>query len=300
MAKILITGGTGMVGKRLTKCLKNDSNEVVWLSRRQNNANNVECFLWDVDNGTIDEKAFDGVDCIVHLAGANVGGRRWTKQYKQQLWDSRVKSTALLFEAVKKVNAPIKTFVGASAIGFYGDSGTDTCTEKSPKGTGFLADLCQAWEGASLTFEEMGCRRAVLRLGLVLNKGEGAMKKMELPAKMGLGSYFGNGQQYYSWIHIDDLCQMFMHAIKNDAISGVYNVVAPETVTNKAFARQLNKALGRPFIPAPLPTFAARLLMGEMADIVLNSNKVSAEKVLKTGFEFEYAELEGALGDLYK
>ncbi len=297
---ILITGGSGLVGTHLTAMLMESGHKVSHLSRRKSEKNGVRAYKWDLVKGTIEDGAFNGVHAIVHLAGAGVADKRWTSARKQEILDSRYLSGRLLEKELKERKHEIKVLISASGMGYYGDCGDKSLIESDPPGDDFLAKVCIEWEAATDGLEAINIRRVLLRIGLVLDKKGGALAKMALPAKMGIGSYFGNGKQIYSWLHINDLSKMILHAIENENVQGPYNAIAPQTLSNYDFSKKLNKVLGRPFIPFPAPSFALKLALGEMANALLFSINVSSAKIEKTGFEFEFPELESALKAIYK
>ena len=298
MKKILITGGTGLVGSRLTALLLGKGYEVRHLSRRENPTADVPTYRWDVGAKYIDPKALEGVDAIIHLAGAGIADARWTKKRKATIMSSRVDSTALLYKYLSEKSNQVKTFVAASAIGFYGDSGDEMVDENSAASDCFLGRVSQAWEAQSLKMVDLDKRTTVLRIGIVLAEEGGALPKMAMPIRFGVNSYFGDGQQLYSWIHIDDLCQMFVFALENEAIDGIYNAVT-DVATNKDLVQKLAKAMDKKALLVPTPAAVLRLGMGEMSAIVLNSNRTSSAKIRTAGFAFRYEGLEEALGEIF-
>ncbi|MEM7102292.1 MAG: TIGR01777 family oxidoreductase [Bacteroidota bacterium] len=298
--KILITGGTGLVGTLLSEILTNLGCEVGHLSRSSRSGAKYKTWQWNVKEGKIDQEAITFADTIVHLAGAGVADKRWTEQRKAEIYDSRIESTKLLYNAIKERESQLPTFIAASAVGYYGSQGDKWLTEEMPPGDDFLAKVCDEWEKASEPINELGTRVARLRIGIVLSTKGGALEKMLLPAKFGAGAYFGNGKQYYPWIHIEDLCMMIIEAIENDGLEGNYNAVATQPVTNKALAKAVKKAIGRPGLVLPAPETALRLAMGEMAYVVLMSTRASSEKIEKTGFKFLFDDPETAIRDLIK
>lgn len=296
---VLIAGGTGLVGTRLTELLLEKGYEVRHLSRRVNGNEAVPTYAWDVKNMEIDAEALEGVDHVVHLAGAGVADERWTDSRKQLILDSRVDSTALLIQGIKAHNPDVKSFVAASAIGIYGaDTGDETITEASKPGKDFLARVTIKWEAASDPVKEMGIRLVKLRIGIVLSTEGGALPKLIQPIKLGMATALGDGKQYMSWIHIDDLCRMFMYAIEHEALQGAYNAVGPKPVNNETMTRSIARLLDRPMFLPNAPAFALRMTMGEMASIVLGGNKVSSRKIEEAGFSFEYTDHKRALSNL--
>jgi len=298
--RILITGGSGLIGSVLTGLLLERGYEVAHLSRKaRQREDGVVVYQWDLKEGFVDEKAIAWADAIVHLAGAGVADKRWTDARKKEIVDSRVDSAKLLEKALRDSDHKVKTFVSASGIGYYGDKGDDLMVETDEAADDFLAETCVVWEGASEGIERLGLRRVILRTGIVLSLDGGALPKMALPVKMAVGSYFGDGQQYYAWIHILDLCRLYLYALEREDMHGVYNAVAPENMRNRDFVEVLAKVLGRPFIPVPAPEFVLKMALGQMANALLFSVRASAEKVVTEGFVFDFPSLEMALSDLY-
>ena len=297
--KILITGGSGLVGTRLTEMLLEKGHEVSHLSRTPRSKPNVVAYKWDVNKQEIAQKAIATADAIVHLAGAGVADKRWTPARKKEILNSRVDSGRLLVQSLRQVNHSVKSFVSASGMGYYGDCGDRLLKETDPLGRDFLAQVCDKWEQSTEDLTGLGIRRVVLRIGIVLDKKGGALPKMVQPIKMGLGSYFGNGKQIYSWIHIDDLCRMIIFSLKNDRVDGIYNSAAPEQVSNIDFTKELAAAFNRPFIPVPVPQFGLKMLLGQMADTLLMSAAISPDKIIGEGFSFKYADLGSALEEIY-
>lgn len=296
--KILITGATGLVGTELKKHLLNKGYEVNTLSRKKDNdANN---FVWDVYKGTIDADCLNGVKAIIHLAGEPVADKKWTDERKKQIIDSRVKSTELLFKTIKsKPDHQLKSFISASAVGFYGDCGDEILTEESSNGYGFLAECCKLWEDAVDHGKKLSLRIVKLRTGIVLSNHGGALPQLDKPVKLFAGAALGTGKQWTPWLHIDDMVEMYIEAIENLKMEGCYNACAPFPVTNKALTKAIAKQLHRPVWPIKVPKKALELLLGERVEAVLMSNNTSAQKILDAGFKFKFTHLEDALKDLY-
>jgi uncharacterized protein (TIGR01777 family) len=257
-------------------------------------------YAWNLNNQTIDEDVFQNVDYVINLAGANIGGKRWTKRQKQLIIESRTQSTQLLRDSIEKLPKKPKAFISASAVGIYGDRGNEMLSEESSSGTGFVPEVVKEWEKAIDKVTQTGIRTVALRIGIVLSTKGGALEKMLLPFKLMNGSWFGNGAQYYSWIHIDDVTQLFIKAIEDEKMHGVYNAVSPNPETCKNLVIQIKKALNSPAILMPVPSFALKIGMGEMAVIVMDSTRVSSQKIEDTGFKFQFPELLPALKDLIK
>ena len=298
---ILIGGGTGLVGNRLSEMLVERGYEVLHLSRKKDLNRKFPAYGWDLKKGIIDEEAIQKADAVFNFAGAGVADARWTASRKKLIIDSRVDSTLLLKNAFENAGKKPYAFISAAAIGYYGDRGEELLTEESaPGSSGFLAESCIEWEKALDEVKNTGWRTARVRIGIVLSTKGGALEKIILPVKFRVGGYFGDGQQWYSWIHIDDLCRIFIHILENENLSGTFNGVAPNPERNKPFTRKIGEAIGKPPIMAPGPEFVMRLAMGEMADTIFSSSKVSSKKIEKTGFEFQFPELIGAVKDLVK
>ncbi|QSE98320.1 TIGR01777 family oxidoreductase [Fulvivirga lutea] len=296
---ILITGGTGLVGSRLTELLKEKNFKVRYLSRTAGSKNGVQAYVWDVEKQTIDKSALEGVDAIIHLAGAGVADKKWTAARKKEILESRTRSTQLLHDTLKSINHEVKSFVSASAIGYYGwDTGGVWVKEGSRFGDDFLATVTKAWEEKVDQITELGIRTAKLRIGIVFSEKGGALYEMAKPIKFGVGAPLGSGNQYMSWIHIDDLCNMFIHAVENDDVNDVYNAVGPNPETNKVITKETAKVLNRPCFLPNVPAFVLKLMLGKRAAMILGGSRVSCEKIQATGFKFSYPTLPEALKDL--
>lgn len=296
---ILITGGTGLIGKRLTEILLEKGHAVSILSRSQRKSNKVSYYTWDIANQEIEKEAIEKADYIIHLAGANVGQGRWTDARKKEIIDSRVLAGNLLFEAVKEHNPNLKGFISSSAVGYYGMVTKDTIFEETDKpGEDFLAKVCEEWENSALQFNQLNIRTVIMRTGVVLDKNEGALAKLLTPIKLGIGSGLGTGKQAMPWIHLDDICNLYVHAIENGEMKGAYNGVAPEKLTNQVFSKTVAKVLKKPFFFPNVPAFALKLLMGEQAIIALEGSPISSKKTEESGFKFKYRNLKDALENL--
>lgn len=289
MKNILITGGSGFVGMQLTKLLKVNDYEVSWLTRKKNPDFNTPQFLWNWKNKEIEIEAIEKADAIIHLAGANVNGHRWNKKWKKEIYDSRVKSTDFLFGIIPKHSKKIKTFVSASATGYYGCVTSEKiCVESDLPGNDFLATTCNDWETEANKFTELGIRTSIIRTGVVLSENSEAFKKICFPIRHGFGAAIGSGKQYFPWIHLDDLCGIYLKVISDDSMQGIFNSVAPEFITNanltKLFAKDFNKSIWLPNIPS----IVIKILFGELSESLLNGSRISPDKLIKHGFDFKY------------
>lgn len=294
--KVLITGGTGLVGSHLIPLLQQNGYEVAVLSRSKDLLKPYEIFEWDHKNDYLEDGAFDGVDAIIHLAGAGVAEKRWTADRKDDIYNSRAKTSFLLFNKLKETPHQVKTFVSASAIGYYGmDTGNINLQETAPVGHDFLAHVTDAWETSTNKMTELNIRLVQLRIGVVLSKDGGALVELLKPP---VAAPLGKGRQYMSWIHIEDLCQMFLYALENESMLGAFNAVSPGPVTNKELTKEAAKAFGKTFIPIPVPGLLLKIFLGEMAKVVLGGNRVSSEKIMAAGFEYKYPKLIPALENL--
>jgi uncharacterized protein (TIGR01777 family) len=251
--------------------------------------------------GKMDSRAIDSVEAIIHLAGAGVGDKTWTAPRKEEILGSRVKSIRLLFEELRKEKHQVKTFVSASAIGYYGPGDENTVFhETSEPGLDFLAQVTKRWEEESEKMNSLGIRVVKLRIGIVLSEKGGALKAMAKPIRLGLGSPLGSGQQYLSWIHLDDLCGLFIKAVEDPQLQGVYNAVGTKPVTNVEMTKAIAKVLKKPLWLPPIPVFLLKAVLGERAMLVTTGSKISGEKIQKAGFKLRFTELESALRDLFK
>lgn len=305
MQTVLITGGTGLVGSALTKQLLSQNYKVIILSRsvQSSTLQGLSFAQWNIEKGEIDESALQSADIIVHLAGANVAKKRWTEKRRKEILNSRVLGSALLYNTLKKCSHKIKKIVSASAIGWYG---TDPSipnpapfTENKSSSDDFLGNTCLAWEQSVKAFRELEIDYALLRTGIVLSNRGGAFEAFLKPLRFGFASVLGKGNQVISWIHINDLVSMYMEAIRNKSVKGIYNAVAPEPVNNRNLNLELARQLrGRYYTVLPVPKFVLSMVMGEMADEVLKSATISCEKILQTGFEFQFPTIKQAIENL--
>lgn len=294
---VLITGGTGLVGRELSQLLTSKGYKVTHLSRNPTQKD-YQTFYWDIKKGEIDDEAITSADAIIHLAGAGVSDKRWSEDWKKEIYNSRIDSTKLLKDKVAKLNPDLKHFISASAIGYYGwDTGEQLVDESSPKGSGFLADVVEDWEKETDSFNELSLKVSKVRIGIVLSEKGGALVELMKPIKFWVGAPLASGTQYMSWIHITDLCRIFVHILEQSA-EGIYNGVAPHPHTNKEFTMRVASMLKKPLWLPNVPKFALRLIVGEMADILIGGNRVTSKKVEKIGFNFQFATLDDALQDL--
>jgi uncharacterized protein (TIGR01777 family) len=295
---VLITGATGMIGKALIRALLDRKYNVSILSTHTPVIPNVQVFKWDVNTKQIDIACFKGVDTIIHLAGENVAKEKWTVQRKQQIVDSRVQSTSLLLESLKKATHEVTTFISASAVGFYGDRGEEILTEESPVGAGFLPECCAKWESAVDAAAALGFRVVKLRTGVLIAKDEGALPAMAQPIKWFVGAPLGTGKQWIPWIHMEDMVGMYLYALEHE-LTGTFNAAAPNPVTNKTLTKALGQAIHRPIWPFAVPAPVMSLILGEMSVIALASTKTSAQKIIDAGYRFKFTNLQEALSEIY-
>lgn len=296
--KVLISGGSGLLGKEIERELLSKGHEVLILSRKKSSvAKNV---FWDIDKQTIEYSKIGDVEAIIHLAGEGIADKRWTNERKQAIIDSRVNSTMLLEKFISNHPNNVKHFISASAVGYYSNRGEELLTEESSAAKDFLGETCVLWERAVDKIASDKVRVVKLRIGIVLTLKGGALKQMILPFYAGLGSALGDGKQWMSWIDSEDLARMFVFALDNDKMKGSYNAVAPEPVRNNDFGKVLSKVMRRPYWAPSVPSFVINTIFGEMAQIILGSIRVSAEKILSTGFQFKYSNLESSLIDILK
>jgi uncharacterized protein (TIGR01777 family) len=302
MANVLITGGTGMIGKALTGALVDKGYTITILTReKQDNSadEHINYAEWDIESQTIDNDAIAKADHVIHLAGANVGEKRWTKKRKKEIVDSRVKTGELLIKAMKEVPNQVKTVISASGIGWYGPDpaipNPHPFAEDAPAFTDFLGQTCLQWEQCLEPVTQLGKRLVKLRTGIVLTQKGGALDEFKKPLRFGLATILANGRQIVSWIAIEDLVQIYIKAIEDSRMSGPYNAVAPDTVTNKQLVLQFAKAVnGKFYIPFYVPGFLLKLVLGEMSIEVLKSATVNCNKILQTGFTFQFPSIETA------
>lgn len=290
--KVLVSGSSGLIGSALVPALRQAGHQVVRLVRRRPEP--PDEFFWLPDAGQLDRSALEGVDAVVHLAGETIG-KRWTSSAKERIRASRIEGARLLTEAMREMGTPPRVFVSASAVGYYGDRGSEILDENEAPGRGFLAEVCKDWEAATRPAVERGVRVVNARTGIVLSGRGGALKAMLPLFQLGLGGVLGDGRQYMSWIAIDDVVRGYLHLLEDSGLSGPVNLTSPNPVTNAEFTQTLAKVLGRPaFLRVPAQVLT--LPMGEMAqETLLASQRAIPRRLLERGFQFQYPELEGAL-----
>ncbi|MBP8823914.1 MAG: TIGR01777 family oxidoreductase [Flavobacteriales bacterium] len=298
MATTLITGGSGLVGMRLTHLLLEAGHRVRLLGRSGRADAAVPLFLWNIERGTVDARALEGVDHIIHLSGAGIADKRWTPARKDVLLASRVASAELLLREAQRSGAWPKTFISASGVNYYGTATSDRIfKEEDPAANDFLGKLCRAWEQAADQWMPH-CRVVKMRTAVALATAGGALPKLVAPARWGLAAPLGTGKQWMPWVHIEDLARAYLHVIRDAGMSGAYNVAAPEDVRNGDFTRELANALHRPYFLPNIPAFALRTLLDGPAGMVLEGSRVSNAKLLESGFAFTYPRLKPALEQL--
>lgn len=297
--KILITGGTGTVGKPLSKLLTTLGYQVQHLSRTIDAQSSYKTFKWDIDKGEIDPNCIDGVNTVVHLAGAGIADEKWTDERKQVLIDSRTKSIALIYGLLKSRKHEVRNVVSASAAGYYSDRGNQVMVETDLPANDFLADCCVKWEQAVDEGLKLDLRIVKFRTGVILDKDSGALEKIAKPVKYGVGAPLGDGNQWIPWIHLEDVLQMYAFGIRNMDLAGAYNMCSPFPVTNKVLTKVIAKQLKKPLWLPKVPAFALKLALGEMSTIVLGSTKMSSQKIENAGFNFQYADIKNALNQIY-
>ena len=295
--RVVIAGGTGFLGRRLDSKLRQRGHAVLTLTRRSSPSADQIHWQPDGEPGTLPQH-LEGVDAVVNLAGESIAGHRWTDARKDVLRSSRILPTRTLASAIARCARPPRAFISASAVGYYGPHGDEPVTEATPPGTDFLAQLCVAWEQEARAIEGLQTRLAIVRSGLVFDRGEGALKQMVLPFKLGAGAVLGSGDQYMPWIHVDDWTALVTWLIATDGAAGAFNATAPEPVTNRTFTRALARTVRRPAI-AKAPAFMMRLVLGELADALLTGQRALPEHAEQLGFTFTYRKLLPALESLH-
>jgi hypothetical protein len=298
MKGVLITGGSGLIGRSLTAHCINTGTKVHHLSRNVT-SRGIPTFRWNPDKHEVDPDCLEGMETIIHLAGESVAGGRWTAARKRWILSSRVNGLRTLKAVLLQREHRVRTVITASGVGYYGFCPPDNpVTENSPAGADFLAEVCRQWEGEAESFTDLGLRVAAVRIGLVLSAQGGALPALMRPIRWGVGAPLGSGRQGCSWIHIDDLCSVFLHLANNNSLSGPFNAVSPYPCTNAELTRQVALVLKRPLWLPPVPGFVLRAVLGEMAGLVLGGAFVSADRLVRSGFRFRYSHLREALQSL--
>ena len=299
MKTILITGASGLIGKRLTQILLEKGFIVRHLSRKKGDGT-IPTFIWNIEKKEIDISAFENADAIIHLAGTNIYERRWNATVKKNIYDSRINGTKFLIQSLKENPNQIKTIVSSSGIGYYGDRKNENVTEDTEPANSFLGNVCRDWENEVHKAETINIRTVQLRTGIVLAKNSGAMKELELPLKFFIRPIFLPGTQHWSWIHLDDVCNLFIHAIENQNMNGAFNAVAPKSVIYSEFIKTLARVMRKKTLPAPAAKWMLKIISGEFAEALFEDCNCSSKKVLHSGFEFQLPELNDAIGNILK
>jgi uncharacterized protein (TIGR01777 family) len=300
-SSVLITGGSGLIGRYLTSRLLSEGYTVAHLSRKQDQFGKVRVHRWDPEKMILAPSLLEGVDCIIHLAGANIGGKRWSKKRKEEILQSRIGSANLLYRTASENGIKIKTFITASAIGYYGSATSDNIyKETDPPFNDFLGNTCRLWEEAADQFKNTGARVVKIRTGVVMEKNDSALAKIMMPAKSGFLVQTGNGRQYMPWIHIKDICNIYLKAIEDKNMIGSYNAVAPQHTTHKEFIKTLAGVTKSRLFPIPVPALIIRIVLGEMSDVVLKGSRISSEKISESNYNFIFKNLDEALRDVLK
>jgi uncharacterized protein len=298
---VLIAGGTGLIGKYLTSALLAEGYKVSHLSRQTEEFGRVRVFSWDPDNGYLKPEVFEGIDYLVNLSGANIGEKRWTKRRKKEIINSRVKSTELLFRTIAQNRINLKAYIAASAAGYYGSvTSVKIFSEDDAPGVDFLGSVCRLWEAGADQFEGLGIRTVKIRAAVVLEKNDSALSRLMKPARFGFVTRLGTGRQYFPWIHISDLCNIYLKAIEDEKMSGAYNAAAPQHVNHNDFVRTMAAVMNRPVFLPPVPSVILRAALGEMSDVVLKGSRISAEKIINAGYTFRFEKLDEALTDIIR
>lgn len=298
MKSVLITGGSGLIGRALSELLLAEGYKVFWLSRTKNLSAKFPSYSWDYTKREIDTEILEEVDIIVHLAGDSIGSGRWTETKKEQIMSSRIDSTVLLLETLRELDLKPDVFISASAVGIYGNKTTENIYKEKDKTVAddFLAQVCNEWEKAVEQISKtLGSRTVMIRTSMVLSPESEAFKKMYLPTKFGLGASLGSGKQYMPWIHIQDLCRIYLKAIQDTTLNGAYNASSPQQLRNREFMNTLSRVLKKPKLLPFIPGFIIRMMMGEAAEMVLGGSRISSKKIQEKGFKFLYDNAEDAI-----
>ncbi|MBS1593872.1 MAG: TIGR01777 family oxidoreductase [Bacteroidetes bacterium] len=300
MNKVLITGADGLIGTRLQQLLKKDGYAVHTIGRAKKDKPEPDQYIWDIATQTMDPASLKGVTAIIHLAGAGVADQRWTAARKKEIYDSRIDSTRLIYKTLATIPNQVKTIVSAAAVGYYGDRGADVISETEPPGDSFLAKVVLDWEREVAQMEKLSVRHICCRIGVVLARHGGALPELDRTVPAGIAPYFAKQDLYYPWVHIDDVCGTMIHALEQEAMHGSYNTTAPEPVQIKALMRAIITARRAHALLVPVPPLALKVMLGEMSEVVLQSQRCSDAKLLASGYQFKYPDLAGALKDIYK
>jgi uncharacterized protein len=303
MESVIVAGGTGLIGRALSRFLQSRGFEVIILTRNpkehRSNTPGITYAAWNPEVQTVNEEAFKKASYVVHLAGAGVADKPWTEKRKREIIESRTKASELLIKAMSRIPNQIVSVVSASAIGWYKEKSSGQSIETDPPDTGFLGETCRIWENSILPVRDLGKKLVILRTGIVLSNDGGAFPEFAKPIRYGIAGVLGDGRQIISWIHIEDICRIYLEAMTNPKWSGIYNAVAPNPVTNRTFTLALAKKMkGSFFIQMPVPNFILRLMLGDRREEVLKSSNISANKLKETGFQFIYPTIDGAFQDL--
>lgn len=297
MKTILISGGTGLIGSQLTEILLKKNYKVIILSRKEipSSNDNLIYKVWNPNKEYISAEVLQNTDIVINLAGKNVGDKRWNEKFKKELYDSRVKGTRFLVNSFKNADIKPELWINASAAGYYGAHKEKIMTENEDAGDNFLSIICKAWEKEATKIENHHTRLCIFRIGVVIAKNGGILAELEKPVKFWAGAAIGSGNQLISWIDIDDLCNMFVFAIENENLKGIYNAVAPTTVSNKELIKRMAHHLNKPLLLPAIPKWAIKIIAGEMSEYVLGSLNVSSKKIREVGFTFKFDDLDSSL-----
>lgn len=298
MKNILIAGGSGLVGQRLTNLLVQKGYHVAWLSRSKKTNSIVPVYTWNVHSKTVAPEAFEFADAIINLAGSGIADKRWTKKYKQEIYSSRIESTRLISKHLATHAHHVNAFISTSATGIYGNHFIETATEETAAADTFLGHVCNDWEAATRDAQAAGIRTVLIRTGIVLSENQGFIGKLKTPIKLFAGTVLGSGKQIVSWIHIDDLCNIYITALENTQMEGPYNAVAPVPASNKHLTGMIARQLHRPLLLPNTPGFVLKIVLGEMADMLIGNQPVSGRKITDAGFRFKFAQSEDAIRNL--
>ena len=298
---VLITGGSGLIGRNITALFLAEGYSVSHLSRHPQSDGTIKVFEWDPTAGYLNPEVFEGVDYLIHLSGANIGEKRWTKTRKEEIVNSRVLSSGLLFKTISENKIKLRAFITASATGYYGSLTSDRIfSEADPPSGDFLGSTCRVWEKAAESFVAAGIRTVMIRTAVVLEKEDSALTRLMTPAKYGLVIRLGSGKQFFPWIHINDLCGIYLKAVRDENMHGAYNAVAPEHINHNDFVRTMAGVMRRPVFLPPVPAPILVAAMGEMSDIVLKGSRISSEKIINAGYSFRFEKLDAALIDIIR